>query len=162
MLQFQQLDRLVDRLVEREGGWVHHKADPGGETKYGISKRSYPHEDIKNLTKERAKEIYLRDFVYANQIDKLEDEQVAETVLDWIAHSGASVVKAKHRVKALQRLVGVKDDGVIGPKTIAAMNAHDPSDLVEKIMLERLFFLLRLTKHPFIVGWVKRLFTLHD
>lgn len=41
-----------------EGGYVNHPSDPGGETKYGISKRSHPNEDIKNLTKERALEIY--------------------------------------------------------------------------------------------------------
>lgn len=45
-----------------EGGYVNNPKDPGGETKYGISKRSYPELDIKNLTKEQAKTIYKRDY----------------------------------------------------------------------------------------------------
>ena len=45
-----------------EGGFVHHRDDPGGETKFGISKRSYPHLNIKNLTKQEAIDIYRRDF----------------------------------------------------------------------------------------------------
>jgi lysozyme family protein len=45
-----------------EGGYVDDPRDPGGETKYGISKRSYPDVDIKNLTREKAAEIYKRDY----------------------------------------------------------------------------------------------------
>ena len=45
-----------------EGGYVNDPDDPGGETKYGISKRAYPNEDIKNLTRERAEYLYKRDY----------------------------------------------------------------------------------------------------
>ncbi len=45
-----------------EGGYVNDPQDPGGETKYGISKRAYPNEDIKNLTLDRAYELYKRDY----------------------------------------------------------------------------------------------------
>ena len=55
-------DQAFDRLIGHEGGYVNDSADPGGETKFGISKRSYPNVDIKNLTREQAKTIYLRDF----------------------------------------------------------------------------------------------------
>ena len=55
-------DSAFTKLLGHEGGYVCHKDDPGGETCWGISKRSYPHEDIKNLTQERAKQIYKRDF----------------------------------------------------------------------------------------------------
>ena len=53
---------LIDGVLVREGGYVDHPSDPGGETKYGIAKRSHPKEDIKNLTKERAAEIYEKDY----------------------------------------------------------------------------------------------------
>ena len=45
-----------------EGGYVFDPDDPGGETKFGISKRAYPNEDITNLTEDRAKELYKRDY----------------------------------------------------------------------------------------------------
>ena len=38
---------MIDRLIEREGGYVNHPRDPGGETKYGITKRTYPDLDIR-------------------------------------------------------------------------------------------------------------------
>lgn len=55
-------ERAVEFVLRWEGGYVHNPADPGGETKYGISKRSYPYLDIKNLTREQAIEIYRRDY----------------------------------------------------------------------------------------------------
>ena len=44
------VDGMIDRLIEREGGYVNHPLDPGGETKYGITKRSYPDLDIQGLS----------------------------------------------------------------------------------------------------------------
>lgn len=55
-------DEAFEKLIGHEGGYVNNPRDPGGETKYGISKRSYPNENIANLTLERAKEIYKKDF----------------------------------------------------------------------------------------------------
>lgn len=50
-------------IVSVEGGYVHHPSDPGGETKYGISKRAYPDVDIINLTEGEAMQIYVNDYV---------------------------------------------------------------------------------------------------
>lgn len=55
-------ETAVAHVLEVEGGYVNHPNDPGGETNYGISKRSYPHLDIAGLTREQAAEIYRRDF----------------------------------------------------------------------------------------------------
>lgn len=55
-------DRVMAVILSEEGGYVNNPADPGGETKFGISKRAYPNEDIKALTVERAKAIYERDY----------------------------------------------------------------------------------------------------
>lgn len=49
-------------VLRWEGGYVNDPRDPGGETNMGISKRSYPNEDIKGMTHERAKEIYYTDY----------------------------------------------------------------------------------------------------
>lgn len=58
------IDAIIAFIIKyNEGGYVNDPLDPGGETKYGISKRSYPKEDIKNLTIERATQIYKNDYV---------------------------------------------------------------------------------------------------
>jgi lysozyme family protein len=65
----------VDDLIDNwEGGYVDDPDDPGGETNMGISKRSYPKQDIKNLTRDRAIEIYYEDFWTAPKIDALPEE----------------------------------------------------------------------------------------
>lgn len=56
------INRVWERLLLVEGGYVNDPNDPGGETKFGISKRSYPHLDIKNLTEDDAKKIFIEDF----------------------------------------------------------------------------------------------------
>lgn len=60
-------------VVDIEGGYKPATADdPGGETKYGISKRQYPAEDIPNLTLDRAKFLFQRDYWNAHKCDTLE------------------------------------------------------------------------------------------
>lgn len=54
--------RAVEFVLKHEGGYVNNPNDPGGETNFGISKRVYPHLDIKNLTKDEAKRIYHSDY----------------------------------------------------------------------------------------------------
>jgi len=55
-------EKSVAFVLKWEGGYIDDKSDPGGETKYGISKRSYPALDIKNLTMDEAKAIYRKDY----------------------------------------------------------------------------------------------------
>lgn len=107
-------DQAFEKLIGHEGGYVCNPADPGGETRYGISKRSYPLEDIKGMTLDRAKEIYRRDFWDKCQADELADE-VRFDVFDAAVNSGV-----KQSIKWLQRAVNTTDDGVLGPATMAA------------------------------------------
>ena len=55
-------ETVVHMVLEHEGGYVNHPSDPGGETKYGISKRAYPDVDIAELTKDDAADLYKRDY----------------------------------------------------------------------------------------------------
>ena len=80
-------DTAFDRLMGNEGGYSNELNDPGGETKWGISKRSYPDLDIKNLTREQAKAIYLRDFWIRGAMDQL-PPAVAFQVFDFAVNSG--------------------------------------------------------------------------
>jgi len=67
-------DEIIDLTLEHEGGYVHDPKDLGGETNFGIAKRFYPDVDIKNLTKEGAKEIYRKDYWDKNKVDNVPDE----------------------------------------------------------------------------------------
>ena len=80
-------DLAFDRLIGHEGGYVNDPDDPGGETKWGISKRSYPHLDIAALTREEAREIYLRDFWSRINADRL-PFSIAYQLLDFAINSG--------------------------------------------------------------------------
>lgn len=64
-------EKSVKFVLDIEGGYVNDEKDPGGETKYGISKRAYPEVDIKSLTEEEAKAIYRRDYWDACNCDHL-------------------------------------------------------------------------------------------
>lgn len=55
-------DEAFNLIIGFEGGYSNDPNDPGGETKFGISKRAHPKLDIKNLTLDQAKEIYFRDY----------------------------------------------------------------------------------------------------
>ncbi len=81
-------DRAVSIILKIEGGYVNDPADAGGETNYGISKRSYPQEDIKGMTPARATEIYRRDF-WLPECDAL-PWPLALYVFDVAVNSGAS------------------------------------------------------------------------
>jgi lysozyme family protein len=148
----------LDTLIEREGGYVDHPSDPGGETKWGISRRflvrvGLPYEDIRGMSKERAKELYTEHFVKPNLLDQLTDERLADLVLDWIVNGGPAV-------KALQRLLHVEVDGVMGPSTLRAANALSAKELdalCQQYLYDRMFYFASLTKHPFIKGWLARL-----
>jgi lysozyme family protein len=113
-------DEAFERLIGHEGGYVNDPRDPGGETKFGISKRSYPGEDIPNMTLERAKDIYRRDFWNPVRADEL-PESVRFDVFDAAVNHGVL-----QSAKWLQRAAGAQPDGVIGAKTIAAARSAGP------------------------------------
>jgi len=142
---------LIGRVLGHEGGYVNNPADPGGETKYGISKRAYPHIDIPTLMRGQAIEIYRRDFWIPVQGDKL-PAVLAFQVLDAAINHGAG-----NAVRWLQRAAKVADDGVIGPMTMAAIARADPADLVLLFNAERLDFYCKLaTFETFGRGWSRR------
>ena len=78
---------LIDKLIEREGGYVNDPDDSGGETKYGIAKRYYPDLDIYNLTKDQARQIYFDDYYVKNKVAMLPDH-LREIYFDMTVHMG--------------------------------------------------------------------------
>lgn len=143
-------DIAFDRLIDHEGGYVNDPKDPGGETKFGISKRSYPDVDIKNLTLEQAKAIYLRDFW--NPLGNAHDA-IKFQAFDFAVNSGIQTA-----IRKLQVAVGVADDGHWGPASTAALARMDVSDALMLYLAERLDFLRKLkTWSSFGAGWAGRI-----
>lgn len=144
-------DTSFDRLISNEGGYVNNPADPGGETKFGICKRSYPQLDIANLTREQAKEIYLRDFWQRGSLDQL-DPAIAFQLFDIAVNCGIET-----SVRMLQRAVNVADDGHIGPVTLERINMLPVSVIVMRLVAERLDYWRKLSTWPaFGAGWAAR------
>ena len=144
-------DQAFDRLMPIEGGYVNDPADPGGETKFGISKRSYPDVDIKALTRDQAKAIYLRDFWNRIHAHELADG-VAYQAFDFAVNSSIETA-----VRCLQRAVGAAPDGHWGPVTHAAALAMSDSDTIMRLVAERMDYCSDLsTWARFGRGWTKR------
>jgi lysozyme family protein len=144
-------DEVFDRLIGHEGGYVNHKDDPGGETNWGISKRSYPAIDIAKLTRDEAKEIYRRDFWQRARMTEY-DPAIAYQVFDIGVNSGIETA-----VRLLQRAVGVADDGHLGPVTLAKIAAMSRTDVISRLIAERLDFWTKLSTWPtFGKGWARR------
>lgn len=144
-------DDIFERVIGNEGGYVDNPADPGGETNWGISKRSYPTVDIKNLTKEDAKGIYFRDFWQAAQMDQY-DAAIAFQVFDAAVNHGI-----RPAIRFLQQAAGVTQDGVVGAQTVNAIRNKSPSDMVILIISYRLEFWTSLnTWTTFGRGWARR------
>ena len=147
---------VVDRVIGREGGYVNHKDDPGSETNMGISLRSHPDEDIKNLTKGQARDIYYVDYWVPSRVSKL-PEKIQETFFDMVVNMGQ-----RRAVKILQEACNskgrkLKVDGLIGRKTIAASKVIDDSRLkVFRILFYTDLILRKPKLKTFIVGWVRR------
>ena len=142
----------IERILQAEGGYVNHPSDPGGETQWGISKRSYPTLDIKNLTRNQAKAIYQRDFWNAINADEMYDG-VAFQTLDFAVNSGIQTA-----IRYLQRALNVADDGHWGPTTLEASKNMSESDQIMRLNAERLDFMRKLKVWPtFGSGWAGRI-----
>lgn len=129
-------DKAFDRLIGVEAGYVNDPQDPGGETKWGISKRSYPNLDIKNLTRDQAKEIYLRDFwnVLGDTPDSIKFQ-----VFDFAVNSGIQTA-----VRKLQQAVGTPDDGHWGPRSGDALKQMELHEVLMRLLSLRLTFMTGL------------------
>jgi len=145
-------DIAFELVIGHEGGYTPARpGDPGGETKFGISKRSYPMEDIPNLTLERAKLLYKRDFWGPAGCDVVPDF-LRFHIFDFAVNSGP-----KTAIKALQRSIGEFPDGIIGPLTLAAVNSCDLRKVALEFNLDRLQFMTELANwDDNSRGWTRR------
>ena len=145
-------DACMAEVFKYEGGYVNDQHDPGGETNLGISKRSYPKENIRGMTRARAAQIYRRDFW-----DKLRCDELPAG-LDLVAFDAAVNSGPARGAKWLQQALGVAVDGKVGLATIgAAKNTYAPAAVMRAIGFRRAFLKTLPTWERYKNGWNKRL-----
>jgi len=144
-------ERAIERVLGHEGGYVNDPTDPGGETKWGISKRAFPQYNIRAITRDDAIGIYKEHYWERAKCDKL-PEAISFQLLDAAVNHGIGTA-----IRFLQRAIGVADDGVIGPVSLAAVGRCNPTVVVLLFNKERLLFYTKLSGWAFYGrGWVAR------
>ena len=152
-----EFDDIIEKVLEHEGGYVNDPTDAGGETKYGISKRAYPDEDIKELTIERAKELYKRDYWDRFRVSNLPN-RLRHIYVDMCINMGGG-----RATKILQEACNSKNankidvDGGIGPATIKAATNVEPFRLrAYRVMFYAELVMKKPEQERFWVGWFRR------
>ena len=154
-----EFDQAFAHVVDLEGGYVNDPNDPGGETNFGISKRAYPNEDIKNMSLMRAKVLYKRDYWDVLSCDKL-PFPLNLFVFDAGVNQGVSAAATM-----LQRMVNVNVDAVIGPKTLQAVDVWIGRNTLDQMCAEYMSaramrYVSTERSNNFLRGWFNRLFKL--
>jgi len=143
-----------DWLMKWEGETYENDPDDrGGETKFGIDKASHPDVDIRNLTRDQAKNIYFAEYWSRVRAEDL-PLGVGEVVADIAVNNGP--LRAG---KWLQEAVGTAQDGVIGRKTIDAANLYLAPQLAGRLIQRREVFyrsIARGSQVKFLRGWLNR------
>lgn len=149
----------LDEVLRHEGGFVNHPADPGGATNLGITQgtlsewrgKSVSVDDVRNLTVAEAGEIYHARYWQPIRGDAL-PPGVDLAVFDGAVNSGPG-----RSARWLQQALGVAQDGIIGPETLAAVGRAKPATLIIEICDARMAFLRSLSTWPtFGKGWTAR------
>lgn len=162
---------LAPFILSFEGGFVNDPADAGGATNKGVTLATWRKvgydknrdgvidvKDLKLISDEDAISVTLKPHYWDKiKAGEIKDQSVANILADWAWGSGPGTA-----AKQIQRIVGVTADGVVGPKTIAAINKYEPKMLFNRIKAEReRFFKACVANRPanakFLRGWLRRL-----
>ena len=151
--------KAFEQMLASEGGYVNHPSDPGGMTNLGVTKRVWEEwvgresneKEMRSLTPEMVEPLYKRKFWDAVRGDEL-PAGISYLIFDFAVNAGVG-----RSIKTLQSAVGVTPDGGFGPMTMAAVQAVDPVELVEKFSQAKEDFYRSLnTFETFGKGWLNR------
>jgi len=150
--------KAVQTTLRFEGRYADDPDDSGGETNFGISKRSYPDLDIRSLTSDQAIAIYYRDFWAPNRYGEIEDRDLAGKVFDLAVNNGPRKTNVMLQL-AIRQTGGenIKADGIIGDKTIAAVNTHNcPGWVLDRLRILAVKRYVALRTLKYLIGWINR------
>ena len=142
--------------IPSEGGYNNDPYDHGGETNFGISSSTYPREDIKNMTRERANALLYRDYWNYNGIKTLPDDVVGIVFESAVNRGGPETIKDVHRT------LGIDPPGtIIGNTTHERLRGMDHerfrNDFADRM---RAHYLNRVEEEPtqerYLDGWLNR------
>jgi lysozyme family protein len=148
----------IAHAIHLEGGDTLDPTDSGGHTRFGISQKAYPDLDMRSLTRELAEQLYYRDYWLTLQCDAFHPA-IGFVLFDIGVNQGVGFA-----AQALQKLVGAKTDGNIGPKTLALAGMLNPVIALIYLSDQRMMRYANIVKNDafqnkFIVGWIKRAIT---
>jgi lysozyme family protein len=151
--------RSLSLVLRHEGGWSDHKKDPGGATMKGVTLATFrlhvdataTKDDLRNITNAQLATVYRKHYWDAIRGDDLPNG-VDYAVFDFAVNSGTS-----RAARYLQAAVNIRQDGKIGPQTLAAVKGMMASTLIHEICDKRMDFLRGLKTWPtFGKGWTRR------
>ena len=156
-------------ILSWEGGFVNDPADRGGATNKGVTLSTWKAQgydknhdgvinvaDLKLITDDDALNIMKRNYWDRWQADKIGSQPLANILVDWVWGSGVWGIKIP------QDMLGVKADGVVGPKTLQALGRQDPAAFFKRLKARREQYLYDICKsrpanRKFLQGWLRRL-----
>lgn len=155
---------VIDAILEREGGFSARAADRGHATNFGVTAQTLGEwrrlgrpasvAEVKAMKVDEARDIYRR--LYVEPFHLVPFEELRAHLIDYGVNSGVTAAK-----KALQAVLRVPVDGVIGQRTMAALNAHDWRLVNNALVAERVrqYVMLAdadLSQRTFLLGWCRR------
>ena len=156
--------KLKPFILRWEGGYINDQADLGKQTNKGVTLSTYRSvfgknktvRDLKKITDEQWEFIFKKFYWDKWKADNIKDQNVANILVDWLWCSGS------YGIKIPQRVLCVSADGIVGSKTIAAINARDGRELFDTIKQERKDFIDRICQtrpqnRKFKNGWLNRI-----
>lgn len=154
-------DRIMQQVLEIEGGYVDNPSDPGGKTKFGISQRAFPHLNIIALTESQASAIYKKH--YWDPYPFFEKINAPLVVLKLFV-AGINMGQKYANIclqRALRSFKHVDADGIIGPKSLETINSVPANELVPAFNSEcagryRMLCAKNSSLKKFLNGWLNR------